>query len=419
MNIRISRPSASGHIMLIVLVMVGILVAAMGTYLTLTSQENTTVMRSLAWNSALPLAEAGIDEAMSHLASNTNSLAVDGWSSSTGGYSKQRALSNDYYHVNLSGDLNSLVTITSTGAVQWIDGTYITRTVQVTARARNYPSPIGLVAKDITFQGSLSIDSYDSSDPNYCDPTKMGWYDPTKVSDKAFVGNPLITFNVGGSASVKGYIASGRGAPAPTVTGAGTVGDTPWTGSSKGAQAGHATNGFFYPFLDVRVPYLSGSALTPGTINGFAYTYVLTGQDYFAANLAAAANLYVATNSRLYVTGSVDIASVTFATNSRLDLYISAPAVTFNPYVTNGAPTQFIVWGLPTCTSMTMTSVKFFVGTIYAPEANLSAGGGSQFYGAMAANTFKATGSFKWHYDLGTGKKTPPEALTMLSWAEL
>ena len=109
----------SGNSLLIVMITIGLLIAALGTYLALTSQENKTVMRSMCWNNALPLAEAGIEEAMSHLARNTNGYAIDGWAANGTNFSKQRSLGNDYYNVSFSGDLDTGVTITSTGAVQW------------------------------------------------------------------------------------------------------------------------------------------------------------------------------------------------------------------------------------------------------------------------------------------------------------
>ena len=107
----------SGNSLLIVMVTIGLLIAALGTYLTLTSQENSTVMRSMCWNNALPLAEAGIEEAMSHLARNTNGYAIDGWAANGTNYYKQRFLSNDFYNVNFHGDIFNGVTIVSTGAV--------------------------------------------------------------------------------------------------------------------------------------------------------------------------------------------------------------------------------------------------------------------------------------------------------------
>jgi hypothetical protein len=51
------------------------------------------------------------------------------------------------------------------------------------------------------------------------------------------------------------------------------------------------------------------------TIAGTNYTYVLTGGNYFATNLASIAygkTLYVVSNSTFFVTGNVDLSQVIF-----------------------------------------------------------------------------------------------------------
>src|ERR1051326_384535 len=210
----------SGNTLVVVMILTGILMGAMGTYLMLASQENKTLMRSLYWNEALPLAEAGIEEAMTHLGRNTNGWAVDGWTSPDGtNYVKQRWLSNDFYGVGFSGDLNALVTINSTGSVQWAEGGYVSRAVYVTARARFFPKPMGLVAKTITFQGTVVVDSYDTTTNTGCNPLMYAWYDPLLRSAGAFIGNPLTTFSLGGNVDVRGFVAPGRGFSPPSVAG--------------------------------------------------------------------------------------------------------------------------------------------------------------------------------------------------------
>src|SRR5258706_3887872 len=89
----------SGSALLVTLFVAAILAAAVGTYLALTAQGNTSVKRSIGWNAALPLAEAGIEEALTHAVSNTNTFRVDGLTinPTNGAYSKQRYLGDGYY----------------------------------------------------------------------------------------------------------------------------------------------------------------------------------------------------------------------------------------------------------------------------------------------------------------------------------
>ena len=235
---------------------------------------------------------------------------------------------------------------------------------------------------------------------------------------KRLWATPLTTFTLGGNAEVRGTVASGRGYAKPTVAGSALVGDLAYSG--KWDQPGHATNGFSVPFPDVPVPYTSGSNPTSGSVGSTNYTYVLKGNNYYASSLSNASTLYVTGYTKLYVTGSVNVASITFAdAQSRLDLYLAAPSVDFAPDVYGAAPPQFIIWGLPSCRAMKMTGGGKFVGVIYAPEADLNATGNSVFYGAISAYSFKCGGNFALHHDLGAGKTTPPEPLSMLSWAEL
>jgi hypothetical protein len=418
---RNSRQEA-GNSLLIVMVIIGLLIAALGTYLTMSSQENNTVMRSACWNNAMPLAEAGIEEAMTHIVRNTNGYAVDGWSANGTNYYKQRFLSNDFYNVSFHGDIFNGVTIVSTGAVQWTDGSYISRVVEVTARARQYPKSMGLVARGLALGGTLSVDSYDTSTNTYSNPLKLAWYDPTRRSASAFVGNPLTTFIAGGNVDIRGYAASARGYSPPIFAGSAAVGDLNFSG--KGAQAGHSTNGFYVEFPDVYAPYKTASTPTTNTVNGVKYTYYLNGNDYYAANLSNGASMYVTGYCRLYVTGAVDIASITFATNgvvnnARLDLYVGGPSITFAPNVNGAIPPQFTVWGLPTCKAIKFSGNINFVGAIYAPEADLAASGGATMFGAISANTFKCNGNFTLHQDLAIGKGQPPDPVTIGSWAEL
>src|SRR5947207_12381209 len=101
MNIHVSKLRAST--LLIAMVITGIVSATLGSYLLLLQSQNRIVMESLAWNAALPVAEAGIEEAMTHLTRNGSSnLAVNGWTADSGSYTKSRDLGDGGYNVSLS-----------------------------------------------------------------------------------------------------------------------------------------------------------------------------------------------------------------------------------------------------------------------------------------------------------------------------
>src|SRR5215475_305017 len=210
----------AGNTLLVVMMLIGIILLALGSYLALTSQENRTVKRSLCWNAALPMAEAGIEEALSQLKQNTTNFEADGW---TTNHIKQRSLTNGYYIVNFSGRSGGTVTITSTGLVHFVDDIYISRTVRVLAlTSKDFKFP-GLMASTINLGGDLRADSYDSTDPL---ASTGGFYDPAKAGDQVLIASTGLGFNMGGNSFVRGYVACNSGTV--TTSGSASVGDMKW-----------------------------------------------------------------------------------------------------------------------------------------------------------------------------------------------
>lgn len=421
------QPSAltrcSGSALLVTVLIAGILAAAVGTYLALTSQENNSVKRSMGWNAALPLAEAGVEEALSHVNRNTNGYGVDGWTfnGTFGAFRKVRIISDGFYAVNIAGVPGGTIYITSSGYGCWKGSNYSTRSVQVVAETPSPFVPIGIEATNISFGGTFGADSYDSSNPFY---STDGNYDRSKATALVTIATPGLGFRIAGNSHIRGYVATGPGGSV-SISGSAFVGDENYNG--RGVESGHQTNNFTATFPPVYAPFTNttSNVQTPtnGTVNGTEYTYVLRGGKYFATSLDFAAygkTLYVASNSTLFVTGNIDLSTVVFNTNSnpRLNLYVSAPAVTFSPAVVDGTPPQFWVYGLPSCTSMTLGAHTMFCGVIYAPQVNLRANGSASLCGAIVAATFSCLGNFDFHWDASIGN-VPAKEFKILSWAEL
>src|SRR5215467_2278389 len=140
---RSQRKSVYGGVLLVTLLICVILGVLIGSYLSLIQTQNLSVTRAQAWNAALVVAEAGIEEAMAHLNSgiSTNNLAVNSWVNLGGGV---------YEKTNFIGDSYSIVDIKIRPAVASLDpvvvatayvpgpvsGPKLTRTVQVTTKAK-------------------------------------------------------------------------------------------------------------------------------------------------------------------------------------------------------------------------------------------------------------------------------------------
>lgn len=421
-NIKFAR-RRDGSALLVTLMIAALLAAAVGTYMALTSQENSSVKRSIGWNSALPLAEAGIEEGLSHIIKNTNWYAADGWALNVTNavYAKKRFLGDSYYSVTIAGMPGGTVYITSTGYGCWKASNYVARTVQVVADTPSPFLPIGLVATNIIFGGTFGADSFDSSSQLY---STDGNYDPAKATALVTIATPGLGFSIAGSSHIRGYVATGPGGTV-SIGGAAFVGDEYYTG--HGIQPGHMTNNFTSMFPPALAPFTSS---TPGVqtptnaaVGGTNYTYVLTGGNYFAASLDSTAygkTMYVASNSTLFVSGNIDLSTVVFDTTAtpRLDIYVAAPVVTFSPAVLGATAPQFWVFGLPSCTSMALAAGSTFKGVIYAPQVNLRANGHASLCGAIVAATFSCLGTFDFHFDAAT-RGVDGKVFKILSWAEL
>src|SRR4051794_32531767 len=97
------RTRESGSAILVVLVIGSVLCIMSGSYLTLVWQQNSAVVRSMAWNSCIPVSEAGIEEGITQVYYNgTTNLTANGWVLANGAYSKQRTIGDSYYEVSIS-----------------------------------------------------------------------------------------------------------------------------------------------------------------------------------------------------------------------------------------------------------------------------------------------------------------------------
>jgi hypothetical protein len=446
MKILKTKSGESASTLLVVIMFVGILTLALGSYLSMTANQNQSVLRSRSWNAAIPLAEAGIEEAFSHIQINAENFSADGWT--PGGaniYSKRRDFGNDHYDVTIYGTPTNGLTVCSTGFVQnasftdhttynSLDTAYVKREVQVAAQLSQVPVPLGLVAKSlVSFGGNVGVDSYDTQtlSGSSTNIAAVGMYDATKRSALAFVGCPSSApMSLGGNQHIYGYAASGVGALPPTANGSASIGDF---SVAKGTQSGHVTNNFTIDLPDVVAPYSSANPpISVSTnIHGSAYDYYLGGGNFMASSIAGKA-LYVKSKSMLYVTGDASASKITLANGAKLDFYVGGGSIPVVPNLYNEltnadgtftlsravAPTQLKLLGMNTCTNLSMTGGGNLVGVIYAPHANFKSGGNASVYGSFTVDKFSCSGTFNFHYDLALTNEIAKSTLRILSWAE-
>jgi hypothetical protein len=272
-----------GNTLLVTVVVTAVIGLMLLAYLSLVQFQNTSNVRSQAWNSAIPVVEAGLEEALAHLntrAVTNGTLACDGWVESGGTYTMTRTLGDSFYSVTITnyaaGTTNRPVieskgysirpTVFASGqgpflaAAVALNGTYeyLGRGV----RARTQKLAIfskGLVAKDsIDMNGNnVSTDSFDSMDALY---STNGLYISTRTKDGGDVAvNASLTNSLNiGNANIRGRVAVGPGGTI-AVGSQGAVGSAAWIGAgNNGIEPGWSGNDMNVSFDDVVVPFSGG-----------------------------------------------------------------------------------------------------------------------------------------------------------------
>ena len=395
--------------MLSLLIAVTFLIA-LASYLALVSNENQAVGRAQSWNAAMPMAEAGVEEALTQLkyAGNGTNLATNGWTlESDGLYHKSRTLSSaSYYAVAIQPATDPV--IWSTGYVSApISGGYISRLVKVQA----LPGPSfgkGVTAKGtISFSGNAYMDSYNITNGVYDtgDPTSTG----VVLTDTNVAG--AISLSGSPSCHITGTVDTGAGS-GTLITGANNpVGSSNFvasggSGASPDVQSGYYNNNANYQFNDAAVPSFS-SYYTSFTTLGSSNIAGVSGQTTYYEVSSISQSLMVYGNVTIYVTSTGSAISlagqsdIEIATNSTLTLYVAGSVSIAGNGVVNdtGLAKALTVYGLPTCTSFSYHGNANFVGVIDAPEADFSLTGNAAAIGAFVVNSFSAVGNGGVHWD--------------------
>ncbi len=406
------------------LVIIGLIGLTLAAYLTVVSQQNLLTMRSQVWASEIPLAEAGIEEAIAHMNSQPGRFDTEGWTRSGRYYVRMRTLGDGYYYAMISTTAPPAIVSIGFGRVP-TQTNYTHRTVMVMSRPSFYGC--GLLSKNpITQVGAVVADSFDSSNPLY---STGGQYDPAKRHDQVVVASLSGTpgaVNVG-NANIYGSVAT---APGGTVlVGAnGVVGDLAYAGNKADLgtiEAGHTRNDLNATISDVGVPF-TGGYMTPssGNLGGTNYTYLLGQGDYQSSALNVGnGTMLVTGKARLYVKGTFTVGStaeIVLAPGASLEVFVDGPDVNVGGKgVVNltGLAKNFTLYGLPTCTSVAMGGNSTFIGTVYAPEALVSMKGNPVVIGAVVGNSIDMTGTADFHFD--ESLSPPGETYRIANWEEI
>ncbi|EEF61590.1 hypothetical protein Cflav_PD4269 [Pedosphaera parvula Ellin514] len=283
---------------------------------------------------------------------------------------------------------------------------------------------------NITFMGNgIVIDSFDSSSSVYSSwSTNSLWgtnlvYDILKRNDHGDVGtdSSLTDSAMLGNAAIYGKLHTGPGSSTATaqIGANGIVGDLAF---QAGGGNGFQTNAWLYDMNVAFTPVVapSGPALPAPSYS--TYSNIIS-----VFNFNQADQLYVlnqplngqvvvsAPNVVIWAKAGINFSGTTgglfIAPGAGVVIYVgdnsgSSVSVNLNGQGgvnANGYAKNCQIYGMTTCTSIDMVSYAAFVGTIYAPNADLRAGSGgnntADSSGAIIAKSITLSGHWNFHYD--------------------
>ena len=394
---------------------------ALLTFLQLGKNQNQLVMRSQVWNACLPLAEAGIEDALNHCAWNNTNWVSSGWAlSGTNTLYRSNSFTEGWYRTIIATNslVSNVVVITSTGYYPMPGGgTDIPRTVRVLAlKLPQYR--FAMYGKSLVdFNGNgCKVDSYDSRDPA---KSTGGLYDAAKAGDKAdmgtYNGTPGATYDLG-NGKIWGRIIMGAGGK--VVSGPnGRAGSKAWNlGGVRGVQPGWLRTDLNISIPDVVVPFTVGVPPLPGIVDGVLYNSVFTSGTYVTPTITGRA--IVTGDALIYVTGLVDCNKFVVRTNATVILYCGGDLKFKDSDNQTLRAINLEIMGLNTCKVVDLDNE--FMGAVYAPYASVVLTGSREIYGSIAADRITLKGGSDLHFDEALKDPNAKKASFLVtSWTEL
>jgi len=414
MEVRRTR-NQTASILVVVIVMCGIVGATLVAYLNMVTSQERFVHRSAVWNSCIAMCEAGVEEALAHInhrnTPSTN-FAVNRWNYSSNAFRKPRYLNGGRCDIVISTNYPPIITVSARLPAPMNVGEVIRHVRVQTKVSRVFPQAI-LSKSRVTLGGNGRVDSFNST--NHLESLN-GQYIEARATDRAIVASltrNATDFNVG-NVDIYGYVATGPGAFVNVGPG-GVVGSTLFNlapGHGGQIESGHHRNDFNVYVDDGALP-LNFSPLpiplagTGANIGGTNYLYVAGYGDYAVGTISMSTGVkFLITNrARILVTGNATLtadAAIILTTNATVEWYQAGSTVNMGGRgVVNsrGYARDFQLIGLKSCTSVSYSGSLQFIGTVYAPSANVILTGSADAYGALVGNSIELSGGMGLHYD--------------------
>jgi hypothetical protein len=260
--------------------------------------------------------------------------------------------------------------------------------------------------ESITFKGSgVTINSYDSRDPNYSGPD--GRYDPNRFKDNGKVVCRHGPFDMQ-NGKIFGHVETGE-ASALTMTSGGCVGSIQWQlNVGTGIEPGWHTSTTSGEFSNIDAP-TGGNPLPPKVGD----TYVFTNANaIYRTDILQGSVVVKGTNVTVIVNNNYGVTDLVVENGASIKLYVNAADVALRGiYNKNLRAESFMYYGLPGNAIVFSAANGVFIGTIYAPAASVTFGGGGtdelDFIGAVVGRNINVNGKLNVHYDESLGVAGP------------
>ncbi|NQU11048.1 hypothetical protein HQ590_09680 [bacterium] len=435
---------AAGSALAAAAVSAGVLSIVVVGYLSYMSNEYALNFRSHRWTQALHLAEAAVEVGFAeyhyqYFLGHNGFTSGRGWISvGAGSYSK--TVTNFVDNTStVVGDLTVTVSGVGTGAPKVLGvgtcsttprGPTINRAVRVTL-APSASFPTAMAAKDdIDLKGNnIYIDSFDSTDPT---KSTGGLYDYGKrqVNGNVATNSELENSLSIGNADVYGNVATGPNGSV-AIGAQGSIGPTlvevdRATTAEDGEAEGWIRHDFQVDMPDVVLPSGLSSSYDLGNVSS---SIGIHGGDWRIENLNLEASKYMSINGnvRLYITGDIDVtgsAYIIVQPGATLQIYCAGGVKIAGNGVLNDASRAIDCrfYGLPTSSSWDINGNGQWVGTVYAPNAEVNvAGGGTDgdMSGSIVADTIRFNGHTRFHYDESLETNNSNTGYLVASWQSL
>jgi len=234
----------------------------------------------------------------------------------------------------------------------------------------------------IDFSGNnCATDSYNSN---------LGPYGGINIGDKGDVASNKDLVNVG-NADIRGHVSVGPKGKVK-VGPNGEVGSLAFfaAGNVGLIEKGWVRYDMNVVLPDVPNPWTAGAGQTPSSSG--SYKYLLedrTNYELDSLSIGGGETLYVTNGiSKLWVKGDVNIqGNIKVDQPGSLKLYVGGNVTLSGTWDKSVIPADLMIYGLPTCTSINVTTGSKLEAAIYAPQASLVLNGTANLFGSAVARS--------------------------------